>query len=182
MRRINYLVTWSERHIGLALPPAIPPTLRAPLAALLCSIAFVAVVWGVQSARLRAAERDGAELARQLARSEREVAAVHAIERDAMRLRTLAERIATVRGSGTVRATEIAVIGNRLPRDAWLTSLHADHGALALEGRGARLSAVGAAIAELAQLPSYAGARLISVHEHPTRMGVTYAIALEARR
>ncbi|MDB5072723.1 MAG: hypothetical protein JWM87_3834 [Candidatus Eremiobacteraeota bacterium] len=182
MRRINYLVTWSERRIGLALPPAIPPALRAPLAALLCSIAFIAVVWGVQHARLRAAERDGAELARQLARSEREIATIRAIERDVTRLRTLAERIATVRGSGTARASQIAVIGNRLPHDAWLTSLHADHAALALEGRGARLGAVAAAIAGLAQLPSYTGARLVSVHDDPSRTGVTYAIALEQRR
>lgn len=182
MRRINYLVTWSERHIGLALPQAIPTPLRAPLAVLLCSIAFVTVVWGVQHARLNAAQRDGAELARQLARSEREVAAVRAIERDVTRLRALAERVASVRGSGTARASEIAVIGNRLPHDAWLTSLRTDRGALALEGRGARLGAVGAAIAGLAQLPSYAGVRLISVHEDPSRAGVTYALALEARR
>lgn len=182
MRRINYLVTWSERHTGWAFPAALPPALRAPLAALLCAIAFVTVVWGVQHERLRAAERDGAQLARQLATSEREVAAVRAIERDVARLHALAQRIASVRGSGTARASEIAVIGNRLPHDAWLTSLHADHGALALEGRSARLSAVGAAIAGLAQLPSYGGARLISVHDDPSRAGVTYAVTLEARR
>jgi Tfp pilus assembly protein PilN len=182
MRRINYLVSWSERHIGVALPRAISPPLRAPLAALMCSIAFVMVVWGVQHARLHAAERDGAELARRLARAEREVAAVRAVERDVTRLRALSERIAWIRGSGTARASQIAVVGNRLPHDAWLTSLHADHGALALEGHGTRLTAVGTAIAGLAQLPSYAGARLISVHDDPSRAGVTYAIALEPRR
>jgi Tfp pilus assembly protein PilN len=182
VRRIDYAVSWSERRLGVALPAAIPPSLRAPLAALICSVAFVVVVWAVQHARLRAAERDGAGLARQLAASERDVAAVRAVERDVTRLRALAERIAAIRGSGTARANEIAVVGNRLPHDAWLTSLHADRGTLALEGHGARLDAVGTTIAGLARLPSYAGVRLISVHDDPVRAGVTYAVALEPRR
>jgi Tfp pilus assembly protein PilN len=182
VRRINYVVTWSERHLGMALPPAVPATLRAPLAALLCSVAFVAVVWSVQHARLRATQRDGAVLAVRFAATARDVARVRAIQRDVTRLRALAERVDRIRRSGGQRASEIAVVGNALPSDAWLTSLHADHGALALEGRGARLGTVGTAIAELAKLPSYGGARLISAHEDPARQGVTYAIALEERR
>lgn len=182
MRRINYALTWSERHVGVTLPSAIPAALRPPLAALACAVAFVLVVWGVQQARLRAAERDGAELAGRLAAAERGVAVVRAMGREVARLRTLDDRIARIRRSGTDRASEIAVVGNRLPSDAWLTSLRADRGALALEGRGARLSAVGSAIADLARLPSYAGARLLSVRDDPGRTGVTYAIALEPLR
>jgi Tfp pilus assembly protein PilN len=182
MRRINYLVTWSERHAGVALPHTIAPALRGPLTALACAIAFVIVIWGVQHARLRAAERDGAGLARRLAAAEPRIARVRTVEREVARLRTLGERVAQIRRSGTLRASEIAVVGNRLPPDAWLTSLRADHAALALEGRGARLGTVGSAIGNLAQLPSYSGARLISVREEPARSGVTYAIALEPRR
>ena len=182
MRRINYIVTWTERHAGFALPAAIAPSLRGPLAALACSIAFAGVVWGVQHARLDAVERDGAGLARRLAASERDVARVRTIERDVTRLRALGERVARIRRSGTLRASEIAVVGNRVPPDAWLTSLRADRSALALEGRGARLAAVGTTIAGLAGLPAYAGARLISVHDDPAGFGVTYAIALDARR
>jgi Tfp pilus assembly protein PilN len=198
VRRTNYIVTWSERHFGIALSPAVAPPLRAPLVALLCSLAFVLVVWSVQHARLRAAERDGVELARRYTTTARDVARVRAVEHDVTRLRALAERVANVRRSGTARASEIAVVGNTLPAGAWLTALHADrravapggpnaltlasNSALTLEGRSARLSTVGTAIAGLARLPSYGGARLISVHEDPARSGVTYAIALEQRR
>jgi Tfp pilus assembly protein PilN len=182
MRRIDYHVTWSERRIGVALPATIPPSLRAPLAAFACAVAFVAVVWCVQHARLRAAERDGAALARRLAAAEREVAAVCAIESDVARLRALSERIASFRASGALRASEIARVGNVLPDDAWLTSLRADRGALSLEGRSARLGAVGTALAALSRLPRYGGARLIAVREDPTGPGIAYSVALDPRR
>ena len=182
MRRINYLVTWSERHAGVALPQTIAPPLRGPLAALACAIAFVIVVWGVQHARLHAAQRDGAGLARRLAAAEPQIARVRTVEREVARLRTLGERVAQIRRSGTLRASEVAVVGNRLPPDAWLTSLRADHAALALEGRSARLAAVATTLAAFAQLPAYADARLVAVHGDPQHAGVTYVIALEPRR
>lgn len=182
MRRINYIVTWSERHAGVALPTTIAPALRAPLAALASSIAFVIVVWGIQHVRLDAADRDAGTLGRRLAAAERDVARVRAVERDVARLRALGDRVAMFRRSGALRAGEIAAIGNQLPADAWLTSLHADRNAVALEGGSVRLAAVGMTIAGLARLPAYAGARLISVHDDPATSGVTYAIALEPRR
>ena len=61
MRRINYLVSWSERRFGIALPPAVAPALRAPVAVFACSLALVLVLWSVQYVRLRSAERDGAD-------------------------------------------------------------------------------------------------------------------------
>ena len=107
---------------------------------------------------------------------------VRAIEGDLARLRRLGERIDTIRRSGPLRAGEIAALGDRLPAGAWLTSLHADRAALALEGRGARIEAVAAAVAGLTQLPSYGGVRLLSVREDPAGRGVSYALALDARR
>ena len=66
--------------------------------------------------------------------------------------------------------------------DAWLSSLRADRGTLAVEGHSARLAAVGTTIASLAALPAYGSARLVAVHEDPVRSGVTYALALEPKR
>ncbi len=181
MRRSNYLPSWSERHIGVALP-SLAMELRVPLAALAGSIALTGVLWGVQSTRLHGAERDGAVYAERLASMQLDVARVRAVERDADRLDALASRVATIRRSGAVRANEIAVLGNRLPRDAWLSSLRADRGTLALEGHSARLAAVGTTIASLAALPAYGTARLVAVHDDPVRAGVTYALALEPKR
>ena len=182
MKRINYLLSSSERYTGVTLPPALAPELRAPVVVLACSLALVVVLWAVQHARIAAAERDGAEYARRLAATEISIARVRAVEKDVVTLRALDERIREIRRSGPARASEIAMLGNRLPADAWLTAVRADRTALAVEGHGARLSAVGRTIASLAALPPYAGARLISVHEDPVRRGVAYALALEPRR
>jgi Tfp pilus assembly protein PilN len=180
MRRINYLPSWSERHIGVALP-VVAAELRAPLAALGGAIALAGVLWGVQETRLHAAEHDGAAYAERLAATQVDVARVRAVERDVERLRALGERIGAIRRSGASRANEIAALGNRLPADAWLSSLRADRGTLAVEGHGARLAAVGTTISSFAALPAYRTARLVAVHEDPVRSGVTYALSLEPK-
>ncbi|HEV2737768.1 MAG TPA: hypothetical protein VGU66_04220 [Candidatus Elarobacter sp.] len=182
MRRINYLPSWSERHIGVALPSVVAAELRAPLAAFAGSLALAGVLWGMQATRLHAAESDGAVYAERLAAAQPEIARVRAIERDVERLDALGDRVATIRRSGATRANEMAALGNRLPADVWLSSLRADRGTLAVEGHGARLAAVGTAIASLATLPPYGAARLVAVHEDPVRSGVTYALALEPVR
>ena len=180
MRRTNYLPSWSERHIGVALP-AVAAELRGPLVALAGAVALAVVLWGVQQTRLHAAEDDGAVYAARLAATQLDVARVRAVERDVERLRALAERVDVMRRSGALHANQIAALGNRLPADAWLSSLHADRGTLALEGHSARLAAVGSTIASLAALPAYATARLVAVHEDPGRSGVSYALSLEPR-
>ena len=182
MKRIDYLPSWSERHIGVALPSVVAAELRAPLVAFAGSLALAGVLWGVQATRLHDAEADGTVYAERLTATQTDVARVHAVERDVERLEALARRVATVRRSGALRANEIAEVGNRLPADAWLSSLRADRGTLAIEGHGARLDAVGAAIASLASLPAYGATRLVAVHEDPVRSGVTYALALEPLR
>ena len=181
MRRIDYLPSWSERRLGVALP-AIDAELRAPLVAFTGAIALAGVLWGVQAARFHAAEADGAVYAERLAATELDVARVRAVERDVARTVALAERIAAIRRSGALRANEIAALGNQLPANVWLSSLRADRDTLAVEGHSARLSAVGATIASLATLPAYRATRLVAVHEDPLRSGVTYALSLEPKR
>jgi Tfp pilus assembly protein PilN len=181
MRRINYLPSWSERHVGIALPSVVAVELRAPLVAFAGSLALAGVLWGVQATRLHDAERDGAVYAEHVAATQLDVARARALEHDVVRLRALDERVEAIRRSGALRANEIAALGNRLPANAWLTSLRADRGTLALEGHGARLTAVGTTLAALAALPAYGAARLVAVHEDPQRSGVTYALSLEPR-
>jgi Tfp pilus assembly protein PilN len=179
--RTNYLLTWTERHAGIALP-AFAPALRRPLGVLACAVALVAVAWAIQHARLVTLEARGAEYAERLATAGIALARVRAVETDLARLRALHERIGTIRRSGPLRAGEIAALGDRLPDGAWLTSLRADRTALALEGRGARIETVAAAVANLTRLPAYGGARLLSVRDDPAGHGVSYALALDPRR
>jgi Tfp pilus assembly protein PilN len=178
---MNYLLTWSERHAGITLP-APAPALRQPLAVFGCAVALVTVVWAVQHARLGSLNDRGAEYAQRLAETGAALAHVRAVESDVARLRALEGRIDVIRRSGPLHAGEIAALGDRLPDGAWLTSLRADRAALSLEGRSTRIEAVAASVAALTRLPAYGGARLLSVREDPAGHGVSYALALDARR
>ncbi|HEY0393373.1 MAG TPA: hypothetical protein VGD01_02645 [Candidatus Elarobacter sp.] len=182
MRRINYLLSWSERHAGVALPNAVRPELRAPLAVLACAFGLVLLLWAVQDARLRAAAQDGVRYARQADAAEARLARSGDVERDVASLRALAERLALTRQTGARRAAEIAVLGNALAAESWLTSVHVDPAAISLEGRSARLTAVGATIGNLSRLHAYAAVRLVSLHDDSATSGLTYALALEQRR
>jgi Tfp pilus assembly protein PilN len=182
VKRINYLESWSERRIGIALPSAISPSLRAPLAVLACSLALVFVLWSVQQARLHAAQRDGESYARRLAMLEADLARVRAAQREVAAMRDLAGRLDALHRSGSRQADDIAALGNRLPDDAWLTALRVDRTGFEMQGRAARMASIGRTLAELARLSAYGGTRLISARDEAARGGVTYAIALERRQ
>jgi Tfp pilus assembly protein PilN len=182
MKRINYLVSWSERRFGIAPSAAIVAPRRPALVACAASLALMGALWAVEASRLRAAELAGAASAERLAAGAADVSRAQLVARDVQRLRDLHERITAIRRTGADRAAEIAALGDHLPAEAWLTALHADRAAMMLEGRSARLSTVGTAISALARLPAYGAARLVAIHADSRRPGVTYSIALEARR
>lgn len=182
MRRINYLIAPSERIFGHALRFAVSPPLRLPLIALAGALASLGLPYCVEAARWHHLERAGVAYEMRLAATELDVRQVRRLERDVARLRVMSGEVASIRRSGDVRANEIAALGNQLPSDAWLTALRKDGEALAVEGGGARLSTVAAAIATLARLPQYVGARLVAVHGEAARPEVTYSIVLERRR
>ncbi|HEV3089012.1 MAG TPA: hypothetical protein VGX96_17505, partial [Candidatus Elarobacter sp.] len=81
MTRINFLIGWSERSIGIALPNTIPPALRLPVLALAAAIGLVILLFAVQAARLRSVEREGAAFDGRLSALDAEVARVRAVER-----------------------------------------------------------------------------------------------------
>jgi hypothetical protein len=181
MRRIDYLVSPTERCLGFDPGALIAPSLRVPLGVLGCALAVVTLGASAEHVRLRAAETDGAMIAARLAAVEDDVARTRAVERDVVRLRALGARAAEIRRSGDLAASRIAALGNRVPAGAWLSSLRTDRAALSVEGGGARLGAVAETLAAFARLEAYSDARLLSVHDDPVRPGVTYALALERR-
>lgn len=182
MRRFDYRLTRARRLTGFELPSAFPHRLRRPLTALAVSVGFACSAGVVQSIRLQAADGQAAGYALRVAAAEHSVAHVRTLAADVEQIRTLLARVDDIRRSGPARASELAVLGNNLPDDAWFTAIHVERNALTLEGRGTRLASVGATLANLARLTDYAGVRLVSVRDDPSRRGVIYAIALEPSR
>ena len=179
MKRINYVVTRSERLLGVASPRAVALRLRRPLSGLGGALLLVGALHGAQCVRLGNAARGTAFDAARLAATEAAAGRVHVVENDVVRLRALVRRVDDMRRSGARHAAAIAAIGNRIPNDAWLSAIRAEHGGFALEGRGTRLSAVAATMAALATLPQAGGTRLLDVHGDRDRADVTYALALD---
>lgn len=182
MKRINYLITPSERLFGHALRLAVPRPLRLPLVALAGALAALGLPYCVEMVRLQDLEKVGGAYEMSVAATVLDVRQVRVLERDVARLRVLSDEVASIRRSGDVHANEIAALGNELPTDAWLTALRKDGEALDVEGGGGRLTTVAAAMAALARLPQYSGARLVAVHAEAALPEVTYSIVLERRR
>ncbi len=178
MKRINYLLTRSEQLTGIPLRDLIPFSLRGPVLALSGALVLVGVLHGLQSARLGAATRDGNAIVTRTALVERQLDGVRSLERETLALRQLATTVSALQHSGAARASELAAIGNRLPNDAWLTSIRVERGGYALDGHCVRLASVGTTMAALALRGT---ARLIGVREDPTRHGVTYSLAVDGK-
>lgn len=183
MRRINYLVSPAERLIGIALPRRVPATLHEPFAALVSALALIGVLHGVQQARLATAMRDGRALAERLAQSEARVARVRIVEDEVAGLTALSRRIAELEGTGTASASELAAIGNRIPRDARLSTIRSEAGGgYAIDGSGSGLGVVGRTMASLADLHTFTGVRLVAIHDDRGRSEVSYSLVLERKR
>lgn len=181
MRRINYAATPFETVTGTRATFAVPIALRPPLRELAAALLVVAAMAVVQERRIAAARLDGDVAAAHLARANVQTIRVHAMARERDLLRERAAHVDAVERSGAAWASEIAAIGNRVPKDVWLSSLHVQPGSVALEGRGTRLAAVGTTMAALVRVRAFSAARLVSVRESDDRREVSYAIELERR-
>jgi Tfp pilus assembly protein PilN len=179
VKRVDYLRP-TVRRVRLRLT-SIDGRLRHTLAALGIAVFAISTTAAVETARLADLRRSGVALTQQLARADAVAADARTMRRDLARLRGIALRVAATRRSGPAGANEVASLGNRLPPDVWLTSLRIAPGEIALEGRGARLEAVAAAMRALARSPHVVEARLVNVHDDAVHGGFAYALALDRR-
>jgi Tfp pilus assembly protein PilN len=180
MKRIDYLRPPRRRRTVLRI--AADPRRRHLLGAGVLAVLVLCGTVLVELVRFEGARREGVALSEQLVQADADTVRARSLQRDLERLRGVAGRIETTRRAVLANASEIAALGNRLPPDVWLTSLRVGPDAIALEGRGARLDAVAAAMSALVQLPRFTQARLVSVRSDALRGGFDYAIALERSR
>ncbi|HTJ26563.1 MAG TPA: PilN domain-containing protein [Candidatus Limnocylindria bacterium] len=182
MTRIDYLVSRWELLLGVAPPAAVPRTLRDPLIALLASLVLLGVLAGVQAARLAHARRDVEIVRQRLAQDDSALRRLDALEVEVRRLHAIDGEIDRIAEAGAHSVSAVAAIGNRIPKDAWLSSIRRDHDGYVLEGSARRLSLVSRTLAALAALPATGRARLVSVQDAPAGRGVGYAITLGPAR
>lgn len=178
MTRFNYASSRLERTTGAASASRRPRS-RGSLIALSAALLFIAGIVIVQTLRLRVVDGDAATLAARRATLQDALSALHGAEAEARRLATLVAADRAVRRTGTLRANEVAAIGNALPADTWLTAMRVDAANVAIEGRSARMPAVAETLDALARVHGVASVRLMSARRDAIRSDVAYAIALE---
>jgi Tfp pilus assembly protein PilN len=176
VKRIDYLRAPARRRVPALF---VDQRLRHALAAFGIAVLLVFSTSAVELARLNAAQQDAASLTQRLADAETTAAGAKSLRREIEKLQVLARRVDATRHLAEADVEEIAELGNRLPPDVWLTTLRLASGAVALEGRGARLEEVAAAMTALARLPRFTQARLLHVRDDVLHGGFDYAIAVE---
>jgi Tfp pilus assembly protein PilN len=176
VKRIDYLRAPARHRVPALL---VDPRRRHALGASGLAVLLVASTSAVELVRLGAAQREAASLTERLADAETTTAAAKSLRREIQKLRALAQGVDATRRLAEADAEEIAELGNRLPPDVWLTTLRLASGAVALEGRSARLEEIAAAMTALARLPRFTQARLLHVRDDVLHGGFDYAIAAE---
>jgi Tfp pilus assembly protein PilN len=180
---MNYVVTPLERIAGDRLRTTVSPALRRALVALGGAAIALGLLLGTEAMRFTRLERIGSGYASRITAIAARVHQAQAVEHDVAHLRSVNVRIASIRRSGDVGANELAAFGNALPADVWLTAVHRDGQAFAIDGGGRTLSAIASAVDALERLPSYATVRLVSLRAQGSGSAeVSYSIVLERRR
>ncbi|MGD1066973.1 MAG: PilN domain-containing protein [Vulcanimicrobiaceae bacterium] len=178
MTRLNYLR--APARDALAAHVQLDARTRTPLGALAAALLAVATIGFVEDARFVATQRRQVAAHARLDALAARLARTRALAADVTRLRALDRDLDELAASGARTAARLALLGDRVPSDAWLTTIRIAGHELALEGRGTRLAAVGATLATLRRTPGYRAARLVSVRHDALHAGFLYTIALDA--
>lgn len=138
--------------------------LRVPLAAIGAAVLAVTLGWSLEMHRL--ADLDG-ELAALQSRVDAAAGGdVHArrLMATVTRLRALRSEIAAARREALAATNTIALIGNDLPPQTWLTSVGSTAtGTWTIDGRSTRVSEIGVMLRRVQSIDATAAAHLVSI-------------------
>ena len=164
MTRHDYRPSQFTRLTGDATALLTLVRFRLPFAFVGAASLLVALVWQIEQQRIGALERDTALMQQRVA-----IAAVDAQHTQRLiaivaRDRHVAQRIATVHGTAIASANAIAMIGNVLPHQTWLTNVAAaTSGSWTISGRSTHVTEIGTTLKSIQQLDRSGTARLLSV-------------------
>lgn len=130
--------------------------------AILAAFALSAIMWIIQVRRV--ALLDGQLTVLQVRAAAEEPAADRATRLSAniARLRRQRDELVAARRETVEQTNKIALIGNRLPRQTWLSALRAGTARWSLTGRSARLTELGMLLRTLHEIDPKSDAHLVS--------------------
>lgn len=162
--RHNYHPSPLERLAALTRAIHVPAQLRIGMAMVGMASLLVSIMWGVETRRIAVLEHElaiASSEARAIAADARRAQSVAGALRRAVELQQRIDRAHRVAIAST---NAIALLGNGLPSDTWLTSLAtAPSGSINIAGRSARVEQIGTALRAIQHIDAHAGTRLISI-------------------
>jgi hypothetical protein len=164
MRRYNYAPSPLARVLGAATERVTLPALRAPAAIVAAAFAALALTVAVDLQRLTMLDRATTVMHERADQTAADAARLAATEAELDRLRRTSSALAETRRTAIVRLNDLALLGNHLPAQTWLTRVRADRdGSWGIEGRSGRIPDVGMTIAGLQRIEPGAHIRLLSL-------------------
>ncbi len=164
MRRYNYAPQLLERTLAALADRCALPVLRAPLAIVISACAAVAGTGGIELQRLRLLDRAVAVMSERAAANAANVQRLAVIDAERARFAQVEIALAEAHRAALAGINDLALLGNRLPAQTWLTRVHAGRdGTWAIEGRAGRIPEIAATLAGLANIDPAARVRLVSL-------------------
>jgi hypothetical protein len=160
----------------------VPARLHNAFYAVAGAVIVVAGAWGIEAYRLREAlkvqtvyQQRSDEIREQLRATNLYYDRVRAVA-------SLDRRVRRIAASGDEDARTLAEIANRLPADAWLTSISRDESGLSLQGHAKNLEILGNVIRGLMQAQRLRHPRLMNAladKEQGREVGIKYEIHVD---
>lgn len=164
MKRHNYAPTPLALAVSAITERLAMPALRAPAAIVAAALAAIAVTAAVELERIRALDRAVVVLNARAAESAQDAARFAALDARVTGLRRIENEIVEAHRRTLAGLSDLALLGNLLPAQVWLTRIRADRdGTWAIEGRSGRVPEVGATLAGVARIAPAARVRLLSL-------------------
>jgi Tfp pilus assembly protein PilN len=149
MMRFNYLSDAPPEVIERVRALRIAAELRTPLYAFVTAC-FVVLAWcALERQWISGSIHEEAVAAMRLERSRAAFAATKLVRANVEDLLALDARVRKIRLSGSRLAGRLADIGNRIPAQAWLTSIDRSNDGFELEGRAEGLNVLSRTVASL---------------------------------
>jgi hypothetical protein len=162
--RFNYHQSRYERLFGSAPAALLTESLRIPLATIAAALLAVTATWSIQAHRIAGLDSELGALQSAVHAASAGQLRAQRLNASVTRLRALRAGVAAARREALAATNTIALIGNGLPPQTWLTGVgSAPNGTWTIDGRSTRVGEIGTMLRRVQSIDDGSTARLVSI-------------------
>jgi hypothetical protein len=164
MRRHDYRLSVIAQLTGYAPAPISIGGLRIPLAITGAALLLVALIWSTEVRRIATLDRELVVIKQHAMRAAFDARRTQAISGLVERERQIDQRLRIAHRTAVASSNVIAMIGNGLPLQTWLTNVtSAPGGNWTISGRSTRVAEIGTTLRAIQRLDAGSPAHLVSI-------------------